>query len=84
MATGYAAISETMADLAREGCDPVKLAEIEARLVVLLSRAKTLQRAERALYELGALAAAEREHCHRSTVYRRAEKSRKLAHVATP
>lgn len=83
MADGYAAITGMVQALAREGCDAVKLAEHEAALVVLLSRAKTLQRCERELYELGAIVAAEREHCHRSTVYRRAKKSRKLPDVAT-
>lgn len=83
MSDGYAVITGMVQALEREGCDPVQLAEHEAALVVLLSRTKTLQRCERELYELGAIVAAQREGCHRVTIYRRARKLREKAKRAT-
>ena len=79
----FAQIAQLMLDLAAEGIQQEKLDIHEAALVVLLSKARTLRRTEAACVQGGAQSAAEREHCHRATVYRRVKKSRELRICAT-
>lgn len=81
--SAYEQISELMLTLAAEGIDRGKLDLHEAALVVLLSKARTLRRTEAVCVQIGAQLAAEREHCHRATVYRRVKKSRELRICAT-
>lgn len=69
--------------LASEGVPVAAVARIEAHAVTLVSRARTLRHAEDALACLGRLAAAEREGCHPSTLYRRIKKSREMRKRAT-
>ena len=76
-------ISALMLELAAEGVPPKDLDLHEAALVVLLSKARTLRRAETVCVQIGAALAAEREQCHRSTIYRRVKKSRELRVCAT-
>lgn len=76
-------ISALMLQLAAEGVPARDLDLHEAALVVLLSKARTLRRTESMCVQIGAALAAEREHCHRSTVYRRVKKSRELRVCAT-
>lgn len=84
MKATFAAISDLMRAIVEEGADSDPVAECEAKLVVLLSRARTMRRTEEALVHLGATLAAEREGCHRVTVYRRVKKLREMAKHATP
>lgn len=79
----FAQIAQLMIDLAAEGIPQEKLDVHEAALVVLLSKARTLRRTEAVCVQIGAQLAAEREHCHRATVYRRVKKSRELRVCAT-
>lgn len=76
-------ISALMLELAAEGVPQKDLDIHEAAMVVLLSKARTLRRTEAACVRIGAAMAAQHEHCHRSTVYRRVRKSRALRVSAT-
>lgn len=69
-------IANTMVALHAEGVDMAQLGDIEAKLLTLLYRARRIRNAESMLPLLGADVAARRIGCHRSTVYRLAEKAR--------
>lgn len=69
-------IANTMIALREEGVDMAVLGEIEARMLTLLYKARRIRNAESMLPLLGADVAARRIGCHRSTVYRLAEKAR--------
>lgn len=79
MTTSFARIGELFAAMGSEPLTPRErqwLAESEAALVVMLSKARKRAQCERELYELGAIVAARRCGCHRATVYRRAKVAR--------
>lgn len=69
-------IANTMIALRDEGVDMATCGEIEARMLTLLFKARRIRNAESMLPLLGADVAARRIGCHRSTVYRLAEKAR--------
>lgn len=88
MATSDDKLREWMESLAAEGIDRDALGDVEADLIGRIGRLRkrrdhgaTVVEAAR-LLPYGADALAERQHCHRSTVYRRAERGRKI--VAPP
>ena len=69
-------IAEVMTALRGEGIEMATCGEIEARMLTLLYKARRIRNAESMLPLLGADVAARRIGCHRSTVYRLAEKAR--------
>jgi predicted DNA-binding protein (UPF0251 family) len=69
-------IAEAMTALRDEGVEMATCGEIEARMLTLLYKARRIRNAESMLPLLGADVAARRIGCHRSTVYRLAEKAR--------
>jgi len=69
-------IANTMIALRDEGVDMSACGELEARMLTLLFKARRIRNAESMLPLLGADVAARRIGCHRSTVYRLAEKAR--------
>jgi DNA invertase Pin-like site-specific DNA recombinase len=87
MATSDELLRDYMEALAAEGLDRHKLGDIEAELIgkvgrMRLVRDRHIRDMETArLLPHGAPTIAERQHCHRSTVYRRAERGRHV--VAT-
>jgi len=69
-------IANTMIALRNEGVDMAVCGDLEARMLTLLFKARRIRNAESMLPLLGADVAARRIGCHRSTVYRLAEKAR--------
>lgn len=79
-----------MESLAAEGLDPDALGDLEAdiigrvgRMRITRDRAHQCAEAARLLHE-GVDALAERQHCHRSTAYRRAERGAKDCRATFP
>lgn len=87
MATSDDLLRDYMEALAAEGLDRHKLGDIEAELVGRVGRLRCIR--DRLIRDMeaakllpgGAIPLAERQHCHRSTAYRRAERGR---HVVAP
>lgn len=69
-------IGDALAALKNEGVEMATCGELEARMMNLLFKARRIRNAESMLPLLGADVAARRIGCHRSTVYRLAEKAR--------
>jgi predicted DNA-binding protein (UPF0251 family) len=73
--TTDAKIEEALAAMHAEGVDRATLGELEARMIMLLYRARRINHAASMLPLIGAEAASERMGCHRSTVYRLSRKA---------
>lgn len=90
MADSYEKLQGLIESLAAEGVDSEALGDFEALVVERIGRMRSARdrairdRETARLLPYGARPLAEKQHCHRATIYRRAERGRTLSHSLQP